>query len=180
MLHLIVSGFVQCPWAPLRNLHLAGRPGWAQGEGGGAARQGKEGETPAPVVALYRGAARGQMNPEPQPAVPWAPGDAARFWLQRVVGVRGKEGQTHYVTLCLLFFLARVYRCGKCVCSHPIFIYVPERFFPLTLLYKMNVSALNYEKNPPVHCPPRENTEQFISLNAFYPKLWMAQTEGCR
>lgn len=70
MLHLIVSRFVQCPWVPLRNLHLAGRPGWAQGGGGGAARRGKEGETLAPVVALYRGVAHGWMNPEPQPAVP--------------------------------------------------------------------------------------------------------------
>lgn len=57
--------------------------------------------------------------------------------------------------------------------------YVPERFFfPQTLLYKMNVTALNYKKKPP--SLPQENTEQLVSLNSFYPKFQVTQTGGRR
>lgn len=105
-------------------------------------------------------------------------------WLQRVLGVQGKEGQTHYVTLRLFYvFFFRLRYTGVAsafVLTLSLFNSVCSRedFFPPTLLYKMNVSALNYKKNLPPF--PQENTEQLVSLNSFYPKFQTTQTGGRR
>lgn len=71
-------------------------------------------------------------------------------------GVR-EGGQSRYVTpRSVVLFSAEVYGRGECVCAHPSLfnsVCSPE-IPPRTVLYKTNVSALNYGKETPLSPPP--------------------------
>lgn len=159
MWHLIWNGFLQCvPKSHLGTCTCC--PGDLDGfrvRAGSEARE--EGQSPAPVLALYGEPEYGGSTLSPNLQCLEHPG---MLLAPASLGVQGKEGQTHYITLCLFlfffFFLAKVYRCGKCICSHPtLFNYVPERlfFFPKPCCIKWMLLHWTTKETP--FSPPRKH-----------------------